>query len=75
MRVRGEVEVERISDTLTIPLDAVSVDAGGSHVTQQGWRTKTRVPVRLGARNASRIQVIEGLQAGDRVLLGNGGAT
>lgn len=74
MRVRGEVEVERISDTLTIPLDAVSVDAGASHVTRQGWRTNTRVPVRLGARNATRIQVIEGLQAGDRVLLGNGGA-
>ena len=30
--------------------------------------------VRLGARNATRIEVLEGLADGDRVLVGAGGA-
>lgn len=74
MRVRGEVEVERARDVLTIPLDAVSVRDGGAWVTRRAWGVRTQVPVSLGARNSTRIQVVAGLRAGERILLRNGGA-
>lgn len=73
MRVRGEVEVERMRDVITIPLEAVRVEAGVATVTSRRWGTLSRVPVRLGARAANRIQVVDGLLAGDRVVLHNGG--
>lgn len=73
MRVRGEVEVERRRDVVTIPLEAVRIEAGGATVAGRRWGTLRRVPVRLGTRAANRIQVVEGLAAGERVLLHNGG--
>lgn len=73
MRVRGEVEVGRRREVVSIPLDAVIVGAEGPVVVRKCWLRTERVAVRLGARNASRIEVLEGLADGDRVLVGAGG--
>lgn len=74
MRVRGDVEVGRRRDAVSIPLDAVTVGAEGPVVVRKGWMRTERVAVRLGARNATRIEVLAGLEDGDRVLLGAGAA-
>jgi multidrug efflux pump subunit AcrA (membrane-fusion protein) len=74
MRVRGDVEVGRRRDAVSIPLDAVTVGAEGPVVVRRGWMRTERVAVRLGARNATRIEVLEGLADGDRVLIGAGAA-
>lgn len=73
MRVRGDVEVDRRREVVSIPLDAVTVGADGPVVVRRGWMKIDRVAVRLGARNATRIEVLEGLAAGDRVLVAAGG--
>jgi multidrug efflux pump subunit AcrA (membrane-fusion protein) len=73
MRVRGDVEVDRRREVVSIPLDAVTVGAEGPVVVRKGLMWSDRVVVRLGARNAARIEVLEGLAAGDRVLVGAGG--
>ncbi|MCU0291399.1 MAG: HlyD family efflux transporter periplasmic adaptor subunit [Thermoanaerobaculaceae bacterium] len=74
MRVRGDVEVGRRRDVVSIPLDAVTVGAEGPVVVRKGWMRTERLAVRLGARNATRIEVLAGLADGDRVLLGAGAA-
>lgn len=72
MRFRGEVEVARLTDVVTIPLAAVTPTASGPVVEVRrlgGWRT---VPVELGERNRTHVEVRSGLAPGDRVALGGG---
>lgn len=71
LSVDGTIEIERLRDTLYVgrpaggQSDAVvslfRVDAGGSEAV--------RVPVRLGKLSATEVQILDGLRAGDRVVL------
>ncbi len=70
MRIRGEIEVERIEDVTTIPVDAVERAEGGLFAYRYrlgGWR---RVALVLGRRNGERVEVVEGLDPGDVVAHG-----
>jgi multidrug efflux pump subunit AcrA (membrane-fusion protein) len=67
MRFRGEIETGRIAGLLLVPRDAVFLRDSGPVVWTRrglGW---TEVPVRLGRSNRRRIEVVEGLQEGDRL--------
>jgi len=70
MRVRGDVEIGRRPDVVSIPLEAVSVGSDGPVVVRKGWMGTERVAVRLGVRTTTRIEVLQGLAAGDRVRIG-----
>ena len=72
MTVSVDIETARHPDALTLPAEVVQdlsstkpwvmkIDAGRAH----------RLPVRIGAR-ASRVEILEGLSAGDRVISLNG---
>jgi multidrug efflux pump subunit AcrA (membrane-fusion protein) len=67
MRFRGRIETERIAGALLLPAEAVFLEQDGPVVYRRSWRGTARVPVRLGRRNASRVEVLEGLSEGDRV--------
>jgi membrane fusion protein, macrolide-specific efflux system len=72
MTVQVELEVAKASQTLTIPIVALGqrdssglftiqvIDQAGNIVSRQ---------VRIGVRNDSRVQILEGLAPGERVLL------
>ncbi len=68
MRFRGTIETERASDALVLPLEAIVPSAEGPRVRQpqgEGWVER---PVELGRRNAFGVEVLDGLEEGDKVL-------
>lgn len=68
MRFTGTIEVQRIPDALTVPLEAVGFGPGGPVVLRPGWTGVRTVPVTLGAHSRTRVQILTGLAAGDKVL-------
>ena len=69
MTVSVDIEVGRRADTVVVPSDAVR-DASGAHpwvLAVRGWRA-VRQPVRLGLRGNGRIEVLEGVAAGDELI-------
>jgi len=71
LSVDGEIEIERIPDTLFVSRPAV----GGSGAFASMFRVDPdgngaqRVQVRLGSASVNVVQVLEGLQEGDEVVL------
>ncbi|HEV7347310.1 efflux RND transporter periplasmic adaptor subunit [Telluribacter sp.] len=70
MQVFVEVPVSTTSEALTLPVDAVIRDGEGTHV----WlETKPNIfearTVKTGTENFSRVEITEGLQAGDVAVI------
>lgn len=70
MRLKGEVELERVKDAITIPLDALFATAKGPVVFRAS--EPKPVPVTVGRRGGGKVEVLSGLSAGDEVLRGGG---
>lgn len=71
MTVSVEVETARREQALVVPVGALRSDASGRQtvwVAREG-RVEAR-PVRLGLRTLASVEVIEGLSAGEAVLVG-----
>jgi RND family efflux transporter MFP subunit len=69
MTASCEIIVQELSDTLSIPLDAVFADGEQPIVYVEaggGWRKQ---PVELGLRSSDRVVVVSGLEEGARVAL------
>ena len=67
MRFRGEIEVERIENALLVPIEAIFGGQDGPTVYRKTLVGYSRIPVRLGRRNEKTVEVLEGLDNGDRV--------
>ena len=67
MRFRGEIETGRVPGLLLVPRDAVFLrDRGPVVWTRRGLGWK-EVPVRLGRSNRRQVEIVAGLQEGDRL--------
>jgi len=69
MTVSVDIEVARRNGTVVVPADAVH-DANGAEpwvLVVAGLRAERR-PVRLGLKGDGRVEILEGLQPGDRVI-------
>lgn len=67
MRFRGTVETGRVAGALVLPIDAVFIGASGPvayRATDDGFEA---VPLTIGARNQTEVEVLTGLREGDRV--------
>ncbi len=72
MRFRGSVELERVEQAVCLPSGAPQwAPEGPVVVVHQAVGERLVVP-KLGRRNAEYFEVLEGLEAGDRVGLGGG---
>ena len=71
MRFRGAIETERIAETLLIPSDAVFPSPDGPIVFRRTLLGHETVAVTLGRRNATMVEVLAGLDAGDLVAATN----
>lgn len=69
MRFRGEIEIERVDDTLVVPQEAVLSRPEGTAVVVRSLLGKRQVYPTFGKRNADLFGVVSGLEEGDRVLL------
>jgi multidrug efflux pump subunit AcrA (membrane-fusion protein) len=70
MSVDGTIELERLDDVLYVESPAF----GQENSTIQLYKVQAngdaiRVPVKLGRRSVSFVEIIEGLQEGDVVIL------
>lgn len=69
MRYRGTVEYERVAEAIVIPLDAIFDSPSGPVVRRRGLWGTSDVEVRLGKRNRETVEVLSGLEPGDRILV------
>jgi multidrug efflux pump subunit AcrA (membrane-fusion protein) len=67
MRFRGLVELERLPNVVVVPVDAVFVKPDGPVAYRKRGTGFERVKLELGKRSATSIQVVHGLDPGDRV--------
>lgn len=71
LTVDGSVEVQRLDDVLHVlrpPRARADARTGVFRLTDDGQHAE-RVTVRFGASSVNRIQVLEGLREGDRILV------
>ena len=73
MSANAEIVLEQFPDSLLMPEAAVVYDAQKQSyvdVADPGSKTgRRRVPVKVGVGNGTRIQVLSGVKAGDKVVL------
>jgi hypothetical protein len=74
MRFRGRIEITRVPGVLQVPLGAVESTAAGPVVNKLGGRSPAPTAVKLGRRGRQVVEILGGLQPGDRVLVGAGAA-
>lgn len=69
MRFQGTIELARVKNAVLIPREAVSVASQGPYVHRRGALDVDLVPVKLGRENDKFVEVLSGIQPGDRVLV------
>lgn len=69
MRFQGTIELGRVKNAILIPREAVFVSSDGPYVHRRDSLEVDLVPVRLGRENDKFVEVVQGLAAGDRVLV------
>jgi multidrug efflux pump subunit AcrA (membrane-fusion protein) len=69
MRFRGLIEVDRRTDVTLIPMTAIGRRGDTPIAIRRGLAGWSAVPLKLGARGSSRVEVIDGLAPGDLISL------
>jgi HlyD family secretion protein len=73
MTANAEIVLEEHANALILPEAAVTYDAQKRafvDVAAPGTKTgKKKVPVKVGVSNGTKIQIVDGLKAGDKVVL------
>jgi len=69
MRFQGTIELGRVKNAVLIPREAVLVATEGPYVYRRGALDVDRVAVKLGRENDKFVEVVNGLDAGDRMLV------
>ena len=69
MRFKGTIEIEQKRDVLLIPIDAVVASPTGPAARVQTFRGSRIAPLELGDSDGKAIEILAGLEAGDRVLM------
>ncbi|MDB5356352.1 MAG: efflux transporter, family, subunit [Phycisphaerales bacterium] len=67
--VKGEVYVDRLSDVVAVPLAALYTEKSNSYVFIRNGEEVKPAAVKVGETNETLAQLIEGLAAGEQVLL------
>lgn len=69
MRFQGTVELGRAKNAILIPRKAVSVSDAGPYTYRRDALDVELVRLKLGRENDQFVEVLEGIKAGDRVLV------
>ncbi len=72
MRFRGEIEIERVDDTLVVPETAVVSRPDGTAVVVRSLFGQREIYPTFGKRNGDLFAIESGLEEGDRVMLRGG---
>ncbi len=66
---RARIHVEVVNDALAVPVQAVFAKAGRHYVFREEWGRTVPVPVEVGSASEEFVDVLAGLQVGDRITL------
>ncbi|MFO1461182.1 MAG: HlyD family efflux transporter periplasmic adaptor subunit [Verrucomicrobiota bacterium] len=71
LSVEGTIELERLDDVLYVgrPVQGQPDSTVGLFRVQSDGRHALRVPVKLGRNSVSTVEIVDGLQVGDRIIL------
>ena len=70
MQGDAEIEIEAISEAMTIPIEALFDEGGQTHVyVLTNGQTLVRTRVEVGTVTETEAQVLSGLEEGDEVAL------
>ena len=69
MAANVNIMVETVKDTLPVPLQAVARDRMVNYVWKQTPDGAKATPVKAGRQNSERVEILEGLAAGDVIFL------
>jgi hypothetical protein len=69
MTAPATIYIERLRNVLAVPLGSIYVAGRDRYVFVRGEKGATPVKVKLGATNESHAQVLEGVKAGNEVLI------
>ncbi len=71
LSVDGTIQLERLEDVLYVgrPVQGQPGSTVGLFRVAEGGRVAMRVPVKLGRCSVSTVEIVQGLQLGDRVIL------
>lgn len=69
MRFQGTIELGRVKNAVLIPREAVFVSSDGPFVYRRSALDVESVPVKLGRQNDQSVEVLQGVAAGDRILV------
>jgi membrane fusion protein (multidrug efflux system) len=69
MSVDVEIVVAESPKTLRVPLEAVVKEDGGAYVYRINGGRAHRTPVEVGLETTSEMEILEGLAAGDLVVV------
>jgi HlyD family secretion protein len=71
LNVDGVIEIGRLDDVLYLHRPAISEEGGVSSIFkfEEGGATATRVPVKFGKASVTVIEILEGLNVGDKVII------
>jgi HlyD family secretion protein len=69
MRARSEILVDRVDNAVFVPIQAIFREGGQAYVYVPVRGGYEAVPVRVGRASELYVEIIEGLSAGDLVLL------
>lgn len=73
MRFQGTIELARVRNAVLVPREAISVSSAGPYVHRRNSFDVDVVPLKLGRENDKFVEVLQGLAAGDRVLVAKTG--
>ena len=71
MTATAEILIQDKRGVLTIPIEALQIQRGNMFVTVKNadGTLKENVPIKIGARSETQVEVVEGLQEGDEVVV------
>jgi len=70
-RVRAEIVIADLEDSITVPRQAVGTADGAAIVWRRGGDGFEEVPVSLGPSALGRVAIVAGLTPGDEIALRN----
>ena len=68
-RVTARVLIEERPDVLMLPRGSFVENEGGRHAYVMGGGVAVRRPIRIGATSVTAVEILSGLQVGDKVVI------
>jgi len=67
-----DIIIESRQNVLQVPEDAIIYHEKGMFVLKKSFTGTKRIPVTIGVRSSGMVEILKGLQEGDRIVIRSG---